>query len=121
VAHQVDGNVDLLLAQPPRDLLVARFLHETEVLERPLHARPQLARALLLQRKTVGFEAGTVMLLQQAGDQVGHGVVPEVRGEVSDPDAAIAVALPLPERRRRRRECVRYEGARAAQLALRIA
>ena len=87
----------------PCDAAVAHGLRVDEAVERRLDPVAHDTLVVRPERNRVGLEACLVVMLEAAGDGIGHDVVAQIRGHVGEADLAMAVAFAAPERLRPRK------------------
>ena len=96
VPHEVDGDVDLPVADQPGDVPGAAITRLDEVFECGSQPRAHRAAAAGAERDGRDLEAIAVVTFEQTGGEIGGGMVVEVRGHIGDPDALVPIALPGP-------------------------
>ena len=87
VAHQVDGDVDLLLAQVPGDFGIAQRVDLVVALEAGAQAIAHAGALGLAVGVSVDVEAAAVVQLEHFGQGRHHGMLGEVGRQVGDADA----------------------------------
>ena len=90
-AVQVDEDVDLVIANDARRLLVGKVADDAVVIEPGDHALPNLAAIFQSGTIAIDLEAAAIMALEQFGHEKAHRVAAEIRRQVANPDPVVSV------------------------------
>ena len=115
-AHQIDGDVDLVLSQETGHFPIADIPDVDDAAEAAHQTRTHLAAVALGEGHSERVEFRFVMVFEHAGHEVRDSRVVEIARKIGEPDLAVPVALPAPQRLCGRRIFVRDADARGGQL-----
>ena len=93
VSHQIDGNIDLVLTQQARYLKVGLAANINEAVECGFGALARCAAVIATERDRYGFKTGPVVLFENAGHKLQHGMGAEIGRNIGEADAIVSVAF----------------------------
>src|SRR6516225_9911698 len=87
---EIDSDIDLKIVDEPRDLLVALRSDIDELVKARRQSRSHVAAVIRAERHPDYLEARPIVPLEQFGDQIGDRMMPEIAGEIRNPDLVVA-------------------------------